>query len=135
MRFIQFCTYSLLGLLVWTTLVVPAAFAASRGGGGFLADWILVGGVLGAIVGLLLVAIVAVRGPRQGGSRAPVRDVSDLRVLRQGAIVHRGTLADIVSLAEAGRLSMIDEIDGLGPHGPVDLYAVPEIALALALKE
>lgn len=134
-RFIRVCVYSLLGLLAWTTLVILAAFAASKGGFGVLADWILGGGVAVATVGVVLGAMIAFRGPQRSDSHPPVRDIPDLRVLRQGAIVHRGTLAEIVSLAEAGTLSAIDEIDGLGPHGPVDLYAVPEIARALAIKE
>ena len=59
-----------------------------------------------------------------------------IRVIRSGKIVyHVGSLADLATLAAADKLSTIDEIDGLQPGNPIDLYAVPEIARALAERQ
>ncbi|MEN9665951.1 MAG: hypothetical protein RLZZ326_2314 [Planctomycetota bacterium] len=59
-----------------------------------------------------------------------------IRVIRSGKIVYQvGSLADLVTLAAADKLSTIDEIDGLQPGNPIDLYAVPEIARALAERQ
>ena len=59
-----------------------------------------------------------------------------IRVIRSGKIVyHVGSLADLATLAATDKLSPIDEIDGLQPGNPIDLYAVPEIARALAERE